>query len=356
MPALIDPFNLVPSGPFQPVLSYWFATWVRIIYTEWRPWLVSLAEIAGGSADSIQIFEEQSVPILDNISRVEILHLPQGDMVHIRGSSSYTQVTAQVLNSAFTSIEPWPGQVSVYNSSRAGQIWDGIASSVGSPWLAMGHSLGGALASLLSIYGASACWTAGEPRQGNGTYAAGRSDAQKLRIVNDEDIVPLVPPNAGVELGLVAAPLWAAGIFPATTYRHWGYARRLFSSGRSVETGEQTSGVEAVDYARQILTGGAWVEGHYQAEYTRRIRAHIPITFPCPLLDNRILGLRELDVLNQQINESEGVEWGIDGRDSAQLVLSGDVWQNDTEDYGETQNRLEQSIYPFVCDGKPEMS
>ncbi len=141
---------------------------------------------------------------------------------------------------------------------RVKDILDSPAAKDGSgeslPIFITGHSLGGALALLTTRQAASnvngACYTFGGPRVANYEYFQGIK-TPVFRVVNSSDIVPRVPPGAGmtVILRLVQGLSWLAGPVPSVSqlldklegwldrlngYRHFGDLRYLtdVKSGR----------------------------------------------------------------------------------------------------------------------------
>ena len=119
------------------------------------------------------------------------------------------------------------------------------------PLFITGHSLGGALALLATKLAASdvngACYTFGGPRIANYEFFR-RIKTPVYRIVNSSDIVPRVPPGAGmiILVGIAKAISWATSFLPAVSslfdtveefldklngYRHYGDLRYLSDVG-----------------------------------------------------------------------------------------------------------------------------
>ncbi len=125
------------------------------------------------------------------------------------------------------------------------------AAQEGLPLFVTGHSLGGALALLATKLVApdvdGACYTFGAPRVANYEYFS-EVKTPVYRVVNSSDIVPRVPPGAGLEAGLmlIRGLAWALGFAPPVAsllnkleerldklngYRHFGDLRYLSDVG-----------------------------------------------------------------------------------------------------------------------------
>lgn len=131
--------------------------------------------------------------------------------------------------------------------AKVRRIIDDATSDGPLPVFITGHSLGGALALLATKLVASnvdgACYTFGAPRVANYEYFS-RVKTPVYRIVNSSDIVPRVPPGAGLLVGLyvIRGASWALSFIPPVEsllgkleerldtlngYRHYGDLRYL---------------------------------------------------------------------------------------------------------------------------------
>lgn len=297
--ALINPFSFTPIGPFDRMNAYFYTTWIRIQYANWIDGDEAIQDLVGATG---WIDIEEELPLLP---RVNVLTCPSGKIVLIRGSTSNIQVLQEVNNSGTVAVEPWPGTISRFFRDSAREVSLRVSGSVEGDWIAAGHSLGGAIAGLISIHGATKVFTAGQPREGDGAYAIARPSPSKLRLTNQNDPTPHIPLSSGTALDFLAIPLPAP---VAQTYRHWGIRKHLWQDGTVTMPGEETSGLDGNlldELARSPFSG--IFDNHYQNEYARRVRSGIPVEFPAEFPDVDFPGLYELDQLNLQLNADDGI-------------------------------------------------
>lgn len=126
-------------------------------------------------------------------------------------------------------------------------VWGSISmelSRLACPVFFTGHSLGGALATLAAARRApKALYTFGSPRVGNAAFAASLAATPVYRVVDDEDIITTVPPEA---LG----------------FRHAGAEQRL------------TAPRQNASYLDRLLNPPKFLADHALVNYVDRIAAH----------------------------------------------------------------------------------
>lgn len=357
----IDPFVLVPDGPFQRMINYWYATLCRTIYFDnlegTRDEVLALADPAAET----EVFDEVVIWWVDNKSKAEVYHLAGGDILHIRGTNGTGQLASEIFFSGLGEREPWTGKVCNYFGARALDCWERVEDSIGTPWISMGHSMGGALAGLLSYYNAVRCWTIGQPREGDIDYANSRPAAKKLRLFHREDLVPKVPVDLQLDVDLAIGEFVVippgAGSGLSTNYRHWGIPWELSPTGvRRRTTVDQTGQDLAILYNRLRLTGQIGLDWHNPDTYAFRLRTLLPYPFPVEKEIPSVPGLHELDQLNLRMNiilsvqTNRNVVWSIPGNQFGPppQLQDGSDPIGDFQDVGDA---VEGAIYPFVCPG-----
>ena len=133
------------------------------------------------------------------------------------------------------------------------------------PWIFTGHSMGGALAMIANaVAGADKVFTFGSPRPGNGTFARISSE-NTFRIVNQQDIVPLLPTkdrNMGDK-----------------EFYHGGQCLWIKEPGALADDITEHSGNQPwkllEDWAKssESLTSlPPWIRHHYAGEYCKELR------------------------------------------------------------------------------------
>lgn len=319
MPATIDPLSFNPSGPFDFLLAYFYLTWMRVdYYNDWPEGRNAIYALMGVEPESVEVFEPRPGPgILTLIPLRSLVHLPGGQAVLlIRGSTSAVpEIASEVITSALSSRSPHPGQVSNYFGAIAAEIWEDVGPSVPAQWITAGHSLGGALAGLMVSFGASKVYTAGAPREGNLGYAQARNDGAKIRLTNAGDPVPHVPLSTTTFLDDLPLTLPVMSSF-VLGYRHWGRRKHLWPDGTLTlpPTQDEPYPAAVAQGLRNLLLGGPLFDAHLPPSYCERLRRGIPVAFPASAPDVDFPGLQELDDLNLQMNQDDGLTWVIDGR------------------------------------------
>lgn len=355
----INPFDLNPEGPFQPLLNYWYCTMQRLIYYDRDDLMNSALILAGATISDRERIEQQEVLFGDNISRTDIYHLPMGDIVSVRGSNTNGQLLAQAARSGTVSIEAWDGRVSAYFGVRSLQILAAIGASLQPPWIACGHSLGGAIAGLISQNGASKVWTIGQPREGNADYAESRDQNIKLRLYNDEDLVPKVPASFSVDTGnwLGLVPFFDSSL-PELNYWHWGKSWVSRAYGITLYPFPDRGGfVDVVAGIGEATGGSLGLWAHQPEVYAFRIRSRMHYRFPADKSAASLPGLAKLDEINQAINigplaEVRGgaVNWFIKPSTASRQPPGGQGDAVDAvQDWEEFSDVDESAISPFRC-------
>jgi len=339
----ITPFTFNPAGPFDRLNAYFFCTWMRISYFgEPSPNRDQLRDLVG--ADEVVIHEGNGV------QHTEVANIPgQGALVFVRGTDDNLLLIRQILARQQIDSDDHEGAVHGLHLQLSTAVWDAIQNSLPPVWTAAGHSLGGAIADLISDFGATRLFTAGCPRVGNLEYALSRNSAMHLRLTNAEDIVARIPLSSGSDffddLGL--PPIPAIGFPGQEFFRHWGTRINLFSDGTATRPPEVNSLLDltgALDAARGNPAGV--LVNHFVHEYTRRVRSQIPIRFPADVPDDEIVGLFELDQINESLNDQGGVTWEIDGRESFSLLRLLRIMNRQYL----AQSQPGSGDYPFLCE------
>lgn len=291
-----------PLAPFDRLKGYWWATTNRVVYEpDPVPYGPALYGLAGGAF--VGRIEEGDAQPMD-LATTDLFQV-----VIVRGSDDVTDFLGEILQSALATVPPWPGRVSAYFAARTGEMKDAVLPRLVGPWLASGHSLGGALCAL------AAGWEEtrpqmlvdfGSPRSGDAGYAAAQN-RPRCRITNQTDPIPLVPILDGLTVPLLPWP----GARPG--YQHWGTRVHCWADTSITRPRGQDWVFGGLgEYLMEIARGEAAGAAHSSAEYARRIRGGIPVAFPTAG-DPDYPGLEVLDALNVAINEANGVEWEAAG-------------------------------------------
>lgn len=355
----IDPFDFDPAGDFNVLVNYWHCTMQRLIYYDRDDLMQSALALAGITLAGRERFEEISGLAALLVPRTDIYHLPGGDMVSVRGTTTNSELLAEVSASGLISAPPWPGRVSTYFAALTPIVWGRISASVSEPWIAAGHSLGGAVAGLLYEYGAQKVWTLGQPREGNVEYAESRNNDQKLRLFNQEDLVPKVPLTLGnVARGWLTVAVPVPGPNLIADYWHWGRGRIGYADGFVEYTAQDRGALnDTRSLLNESLNGGVGIWAHAPELYTLRVRSMLPYRFPADKTAPTLLGLAELDEINQAINigplaEIRGgpVTWTISETTSSRSSQGtpADAY-NVNQDWDEFSDIDESAVSPFRC-------
>lgn len=306
--AIINPFDFDPAGSLDRLHAYFMVTWMRINYCgPGDLYRNQIYELIGTDAGNVHT--------LEGLPRVDVVVIPgTGSVVQIRGTiTNFPELVEEILFSNLEGFEPWTGQVSRYFASVANQVWPFIEDNKTDPFMTMGHSLGGAIAGLISQFGATRVFSAGAPREGNQDYANSRNNGIYLRLTNPNDVVPKVPIWFGAgPRGQHGVVMLYQLLVENDVYWHWGTRIQLAPDGSSSRPTE--AGVwnfELGEYLIEAIRTGNWGTDHETGEYARRLRAGIPVPFPAPNVDLDFPGLQTLDAINLDVNNEEGTVWEV---------------------------------------------
>lgn len=310
---IIDPFDFAPLGSFNRTHAYFMCTWMRCQYQSDNGnalWDDKIAALMGAS--NFQVF-----PHLEEegffYPRTDVAAIPgRSTVTMVRGTSVFPdEIIAEIQAADLWTQEPWAGRVGRYFGIVATRTLSRISTALQTQGLFAGHSLGGAIADMIGL-GGSKFFTAGAPREGDGTYANSRPAPLKLRLVNNGDPVPLIPFSSATPLDFLdlEVPFFIWSHF----FRHWGQKRVLWEDGTTTYPPHQDQShlLEGAQLTVEFIRGGA--DKHYAPEYCRRLRLGFPLAFPAIKPDSDFPGLFELDAINFDLNIVEEQEpWEIGG-------------------------------------------
>ena len=185
--------------------------------------------------------------------------------------------------------ERWEGLGHVHAGFRKALllVWDDVQATLRDalhPVFLVGHSLGAALATLTAarclqdhtIPSPAALYTIGSPRVGDATFVASLAGLHHSRIVNDEDIVPRVPP---------VLPRDPLHLFPV--YQHGGELHHVRHDGHievhAADSDVRTTGGN-VAAALQALEGAvrdlkAVLRGEWTGDLPEHLSDHAPVNY-----------------------------------------------------------------------------
>lgn len=314
----INPLAFNPRGPFDRMHAYLMATWAREIYHP--PWAfgeTTLKTVMG--ADTMTTLESQDFGVILNLSlRAQIVRAAWGAASMLRGSTTFIpQIAQEVAASNLVDGAPvWAGKVAQYFLTSAAITGAALAPHIIQPWLSAGHSLGGAVAGLVSrgasqwsLPEAYLTFTMAAPREGNYTYATSRNDAARLRLENQGDPITTLPVAGSGNPFDDAIILPGGRISLGGAYLPWGVNHHLWEDGTITLPPAliRGSGEEFVENVMNGLQTGALFDFHYAPIYALRIRRGIPVAFPVTVDNLAWPGLFELDTLNVQMNNTDVV-------------------------------------------------
>lgn len=315
----IDPFDFSPLGIFNRLHAYMMATWMRVQYE----WDTGNAFLDNQIAALIGAEDFQVIPHLREgafiYPRMDVATIADNRrVVMVRGTSVlYDEVFAEITFSGQVNLAPWLGRVTFYFATVAARSFDRLP-NLPNGWLAAGHSLGGAIVSLMGVHGAEKYFTCGQPREGDGTYANSRPSPLKLRIANSGDPIPLTPFSTAGPLDFLDLGPFSLGIFN----RHWGQKRVLWPDGSTTYPPQEDRNplIESSQLTVAFLRNGFNI--HLAPEYCRRLRLGFPLEFPMTKPDADWPGLFELDQINADLNIGDLLQWDIPGTPSQGIPVT----------------------------------
>jgi len=238
--ALLEPgradefFTVVPlpefvagAGGFSPVDAWWLAEISRLVYRDRdreRFWTrVGLEELCFFDRGGTQC------AVLDS-------RAGEFSIVAFRGTN---EIRDWLMNARITP-EDWRRGGKVHGGFRRAfdNVWDLLQEELAGldgPMFYTGHSLGGALATLLaSEHPPDAVYTFGGPRVGDSAFVESVAGVPIHRVVNRHDVVPTLPPAVDL-LG----------------FRHAGDLRRI-DGAEDVQHASETPGLTAIRAATDL--------------------------------------------------------------------------------------------------------
>ncbi|HEY6139325.1 MAG TPA: lipase family protein [Thermoanaerobaculia bacterium] len=216
--------------------SRWLAEFSRLMYVR---------DTAERAKYLVKGFTEK--PIIGTAStEVAIFQGPRFDVLAFRGTQldSASGFLRDLLVNAGAALLPWPhpGRVHSGIGQEIVKIWPRLEENLGDdhsrPLFVTGHSLGGALATLVSAVSRKrmprATYTFGAPRVGDEVFVASTLPVPIHRVENAHDPVPMVPRiQAYVPAGRLQA-FSARGVLPSVVTR--------FFVGRAVQAAVNAAG------------------------------------------------------------------------------------------------------------------
>jgi pimeloyl-ACP methyl ester carboxylesterase len=273
----LDPFNIPTGDGTDRFSAYWRAACCGAGYLPTSALLTSLVQAAGGAgASKITL----TIPLPDALY---VCPFPGGGvMVLVNGTTAPLQYVAAVLGAVPLPFAGWNGRVHSFFGVAATAVAAILAPVLTSlnptKVVYVGHSLGGSVACLLAAraqpWRVAGCWTMGQPRTGDGTFALSYPVPYE-RWTNTGDPVPLIPPARNPALDLTLFP----GFGPLVNqYEHAGVRRHLYPDGAFANLAEASTWTEGAAFLLGgALTGGAWAGDHATASYACRLRHGINV-------------------------------------------------------------------------------
>lgn len=272
-----------------------------------------------------------------------IVQTPTMTLVFVAGTTSPQQLATQIMQATFslrdtgqyTTLPLWDdAQASLHERVLAAGV------DPSRPFILVGHSYGGAVATLLAARYQSAdpgrvirLVTFGMPKPGDNRVRSRLGSMPRVHVVNYDDPVGSIPPD----VGLLA---YLAGLLPTTILQRWAVMRnvgqqRVLQADGTLTTSQaptvdfpQLAGIIASLVARQPLQ---FFRGHDMSEYLRRLRIGYTVPrYPVPspvrhdLVDSHLMDWKDIAELRL----------GGDDPATADLLIGGQLARSAPSDTG----------------------
>ena len=199
--------QLGSPGPFCPATAWWLAELSRLIYRQ-------DSDETGANADGLtrreylqEIGAEETAFFSQGGTECALVKMPDmtPEPMHVLVFRGTHDLRDWLSNLNALPVD-WPDGGNVHRGfvEALDQVWESVVVAlketinIAGSILYAGHSLGGALAILAAARRPpSALYTYGAPRVGDPAFGLTLQQVPFHRVVNDRDLVPLLPPSVG---------------------------------------------------------------------------------------------------------------------------------------------------------------